>query len=197
MHLENEQAGDREDQCGAREDVDEPAPRGTGVAAPVEVVEVGEPAAVGALVLDLAVGQAQAQPGVAARAGEREINFVVRPLGLAARGTDVPVLLHPGLQFGGQGRLSLEGLGGWQLLFELRAQDFIDRTAQLRDGRPGLDLPRVIEREARDAEQDHANQADRRAHPMPFVQGLEPVGSSAGVGAGGSHHRRRGFYPCK
>ena len=190
MHLENEQAGDREDQCGAREDVDEPAPRGTGVAALVEVVEVGEPAAVGALVFDFAVGQAQAQPGVATGAGQREIDFVVGPLGFPAGGGDVPVLLHPGLEFGRQGGFALEGLGCGQLLFEPGAQRFVDRAVQPGDGRPGLDLAGVVEGESRHAEQDHPDETDGRTDPMPFVQGLEPIGASAVVGAGGGSHRK-------
>jgi hypothetical protein len=36
----------------------------------------------------------------------------------------------------------------------------------------------VIEREARDAEQKHADQAHGSAHPMPLMQMLQPKGSA-------------------
>jgi hypothetical protein len=47
MHLQQHQPGQRKDQTGGGEDVQEPAPGQAGVAAFVQIVQVRDPAAVG------------------------------------------------------------------------------------------------------------------------------------------------------
>ena len=54
MQLQQQQSGNRENETGEREHVDEPGPCRSGVAPLVQIVEPGDPAAVGALVFDRA-----------------------------------------------------------------------------------------------------------------------------------------------
>jgi hypothetical protein len=56
---------------------------------------------------------------------------------------------------------------------------------------PVTEKTSVVEREARDAEQDHPDETDGGTDPMPLVEGLEPVGAAAVVGTGGGSHRKR------
>src|SRR5690606_26537327 len=92
VQLQQEQAGDGEHHAGDGEDVDEPAPGGPGVASLVQVVEVGDGAARGALELDLAAAPVDAQPGVASGAGQRQVDLPAGPLGLlpADRRVELP-----------------------------------------------------------------------------------------------------------
>src|SRR3546814_1258120 len=83
MKLEQEQAGDREDEAGEGEDVDEQAPRAARVAALVEIIEVGNPAAAGDFARRLAGREINRDPRVTAGARRGEIDLVRRPFGLA------------------------------------------------------------------------------------------------------------------
>src|SRR3546814_12518890 len=65
--------------------VQEPAPGGARMAALVQVVQVGNPAAVGAFVFDGAIGQVDRQPGVAAGPRQRHIALGGRPFGSGVR----------------------------------------------------------------------------------------------------------------
>ncbi len=60
---------------------------GAGVASLVQIVQVRQPTAIRELVRDLAVFQIYRQPGVAAGARQRHVDFVVRPFGLAIGGS--------------------------------------------------------------------------------------------------------------
>src|SRR5690606_34935073 len=70
------EARDGEDDAGDGEDVDEPEPDRAGVAALVQVVEVGDGAARGALMRRFTRGAVDGQPAVAARLGQGDIDFV-------------------------------------------------------------------------------------------------------------------------
>src|SRR5690606_21138472 len=101
VQLQQEQTGDGEHHAGQGEDVDEPAPGRTGVAALVQVVEVGDGAARGALVLDLAAGAVDAQPGIAPRTWRREIDPALRPLRWLAADRGVECIRQPRSDRGG------------------------------------------------------------------------------------------------
>src|SRR3546814_4089742 len=73
MKLEQEQAGDREDEASEGEDVDEQAPSAARIAALVEIVEVGNPAAAGDFARCLAGREIDCDPRVAAGARRGEI----------------------------------------------------------------------------------------------------------------------------
>src|SRR3546814_11402720 len=72
MKLEQHETGQREDEAGEGEDVDEPAPRGARVAALMKVVEIGTPAAVGDLARHRPDRTVDRHPGLAARARSPE-----------------------------------------------------------------------------------------------------------------------------
>ena len=71
MHLQQEQAGDAEDEAGDREHVDEPSPGRTGIATLVQVVEVRDPATVGGFRFDRAVAEVDGDPAIAAGTRQR------------------------------------------------------------------------------------------------------------------------------
>src|SRR3546814_18013133 len=93
MKLEQHENGQREDEAGEGEDVDEPAPRGARVAALMKVVEIGNPAAVGDLARHRAGRTVDRHPGIAAGARSGQINLVRRPFGLA-RSLDREMILE-------------------------------------------------------------------------------------------------------
>ena len=72
-----------EQQAGAGKDIDKPVPRRSGIAALVDVIQPGDPATVGVFILHRTAGRIDAHPGIAARLGQRQIDFVGRPLGAA------------------------------------------------------------------------------------------------------------------
>src|SRR3546814_5809420 len=82
MKLEQEQAGDREDEASEGEDVDEQAPSAARIAALVEIVEAGNPAAAGDFARCLAGREIDCDPRVAAGARRGEIDLARRPFGL-------------------------------------------------------------------------------------------------------------------
>src|SRR5690606_15811880 len=66
LPVQQQQPGQREQHGYTGEDVDEPAPCGTGVTSLVQVIGVGNPATIGAFVEYLTGMQIDRQPGVAA-----------------------------------------------------------------------------------------------------------------------------------
>src|SRR3546814_3427549 len=74
MKLEQEQAGDREDEAGEGEDIDEQAPSAARIATLVEIVEVGNPAAAGDFARRFAGREIDRDPRVTAgaRRGDRK-----------------------------------------------------------------------------------------------------------------------------
>ena len=106
MQLQQHQSGDAEDHAADGEDVEEQTPGRPGVATLVQVVEVGDRAAAGALVDDCAVAGVEGHPAVAARAGQRDVGFRVRPLDGGGLGRlDAHFLGQPGPDRIGQGAL--------------------------------------------------------------------------------------------
>ena len=86
VQFQQHQTGQRKDQTGHGEHVQEPAPGQAGIAALVQVVQVRDPAPVGAFVFDVAAGQVDRQPGVAAGARQRQVDFIGGPFGRLAGG---------------------------------------------------------------------------------------------------------------
>jgi hypothetical protein len=80
MELQQEQAGDGENDARDREHIDEPEPGVAAVPAFVEIVEIGDPAAIGVFRGDGAGRAIDADPGIAPRAGQRDIDFFFGPL---------------------------------------------------------------------------------------------------------------------
>src|SRR3546814_1369937 len=76
MKLEQEQAGDREDEAGEGEDIDEQAPSAARIATLVEIVEVGNPAAAGDFARRFAGREIDRDPRVTAGARRGEIDLV-------------------------------------------------------------------------------------------------------------------------
>ncbi|MDT4885673.1 hypothetical protein FQZ97_1219290 [compost metagenome] len=68
----------------------------------MQVVEVGDPAAVGGLVLQCAGLDIQAQPGIATGAGQADIQLGVRPFGGAAVQAQRQLVFQPLAQGQGQ-----------------------------------------------------------------------------------------------
>ena len=75
VHFHDEQAGDGKHERGDGKEVDEPAPGRAHMTALVQVVEPGNPAAVGEFIFNIAGFQVQPQPGVAAGAQQRDIDL--------------------------------------------------------------------------------------------------------------------------
>ncbi|KAG0766983.1 hypothetical protein G6F22_017726 [Rhizopus arrhizus] len=148
MQVQQEQAGDAEHQAGHGEQVQEPAPRRAGIAALVQVVEVGHRAA----------------RGIAAGARQRQVDLLGRPLGRASANGDAQLGVQPLPGRARDRRVTV--LARAQLAQQL-ARQF--QVLVLHLGL-GLDLRRMVEGQAGHREQQHADQAHRRADPVPLVQ---------------------------
>jgi hypothetical protein len=130
----------------------------------VQVVEVREPAAVGGFGFRHERGSVDRDPGIAARAGRREIQLLVRPLGGRVAEIDVELLLEPGLQRRRQGCLHVGA----------REQSPLGQPERRFAGRHhgrGAESRGVIERDARHREQDQRGKTNRGADPVPEVHG--------------------------
>src|SRR3546814_14895628 len=95
MALQEQQAGEAEHHTGNGEQIDEPAPGFAAVTALVQVVEVGDPAALGRLVFQLAAFQAKTQPGIAARTWQGDVEFAIEPLAFATGQLPLQALFPP------------------------------------------------------------------------------------------------------
>ena len=102
VKLEQEEAGYRENQARGREHIDEQAPYGARVAPLVQIVEIGDPAAVGDFAGRFAGCAVDRDPRIAARTRRREIGLVGRPFGVGG-GADGKMILHPRRDGGGKG----------------------------------------------------------------------------------------------
>src|SRR5690606_14980972 len=163
VHLQEQQPGDAEDETGSGESVDEDAPNRAGMAAFVQVVEIRDPAAIGALVLELAGCQIDAEPSIAARTWHGDVELVLGPLELAILNTFVEPVVKP------------HGYGGSELRLAVALEERCQQRRRQRVVDPddlGLrfDLTGMVQRDARDAEEQHAHQADGGADPMPLMK---------------------------
>jgi hypothetical protein len=134
----------------------------------VQVVEIGDPAAIGALVLDLAGGAVDAQPGVGAGCRQREIHLFRRPFAGSSAQVDAQLRIQPVLHARRQRRLAFPALA--QCREHLRRQ----RGVLLYDDGLGFDRTRMVQRDAGDREQQHRRQRRSGADPVPLVQGAQP-----------------------
>ena len=80
--MQQQQAGEGEQETGDGKDVDEPFPRGPGVAPLVQIIEVADPATAGRFARYFPVMPIDRSPPVAAGTGQRQIDFVGRPFRL-------------------------------------------------------------------------------------------------------------------
>ena len=102
MHLQNQQPGDTEHQAANRKYINEQTPGAAGIAALVQVVQIGNPASVGALVFHGTVLEIHPQPGIATGTRHGDIGLVLAPLHGKALGADPDLLGQPAVNIGGQ-----------------------------------------------------------------------------------------------
>ncbi len=188
VQLQEDQPGDREHQAGQGKHVDEPAPRRPGVAALVEIVGIGDPAAVGAFRRHLARCRVHAQPAVAAGSRQRQVDFLRCPLRFAQARAHAHAQAQEFAQRHRQRcRSGLRLRKRRQLGAQRLGQGIVLRH---RHGR-GRNLRGVVEGDARHREQQQSRQAQRRADPVPQVQRAQPPGALAGGARYGRSGRRR------
>ena len=135
----------------------------------MQVVEVGNPAAVGLFVFHLTIAKVDAQPGVATRTRQGNIQLVIRPLALLMTDAHRHLLIEPALQH--QGHTVFSGM-----FFCLHKGQYVGGNLRrlIDDMRMRFNLRRVIEGDAGGRKEQHGNQASRRADPVPLMQLLQP-----------------------
>jgi len=153
VDIEQAQAGEGKDHASDREDIHVPAPRGAGVAAFVQVVEVGDPATAGDFVHDVAGLAVDSHPRVAARAGEVDIDFFGRPLKGASADIDAELLVEPVTERCGERFFHVVAL--LVAVRDCREEFRGNRRSALSDLRLGGDLVGVVERHAGEGEDEH------------------------------------------
>ena len=164
MQMQQEQAGDAEHQRRHGEDVQEPAPGCAAVAAFVQVVEVGNPAAIGAFEFNRATGTINAEPGIRTGTRHGQVDFLFRPFRRSRANGNTELVAQPVCRGRRQGRVAFIALA--QALQQFRRQ-FRGQVDHLRFG---LDTRGVVEGDAGGGKQQHADQAHRRTDPVPLVQ---------------------------
>ena len=163
--------GDAEDDARHGKNIDEPSPGRAGVATLVQVVQVGNRAALGKLVHHFARLAVDAQPCIAAGPRQAQVDLEFRPLRGLPRHRNAQLPAQPLRHLVRQGHL-LVGLAllrreaGAQIV---RQDQFPFRHLRLRP-----DLARMVERDPGDREEQHRRQTDRAADPMPQVELLRP-----------------------
>lgn len=144
----------------------------------VQVVQERDPTPVGILKNQFSGIQIDAQPGVPSGAGHGQIHFTITPIGAAASGANRRI---PGQPI--HHRLRQHSLGRIIRICHYRPgrRQHVIRHRLFEGGerRRGFDLPGMVQSDSRQRESQHADQADRRAHPVPLPDRSQPVHASS------------------
>lgn len=175
VHPQQDESCEDENHRSGHENVDEPFPDGACVPPFVQIVEIGDPAAIGQFIDQRAGFPVNRQPGIPAGARHGQISFGRGPFRLARGHIDVQpignILTH---RIGDGGRVTIGK-------HPQRRQQGAVQLAGLFDGdRAAFNLAGVVQREAGDGKHQQRHQRYGRTDPVPAVKLAHPIAALAG-----------------
>jgi hypothetical protein len=155
----------------------------TSIAAFMQIIKPGNPTAIGCFIDNRAAHPVKRDPAVTARLWQSDVNFILAPFNRPAAQININLRPRPVIERVGQRNI----IAAFYIshLFQQRGGQFFLDSLHLRRGFYGSGM---IEGDASDRKEQHTDQANRTAHPMPGMKLLHPKGRNAllALGAGGS-----------
>ena len=117
----------------------------------MQIVQIGDPAAIRAFVFNVAAGEVDRQPGIPSWAGQGKVGLVVGSFCFSTPGVDIEFVGKPLIDGRGQCGIS----GSFRRAQGLRQQVLRQARLACRNLGLGFNVRHVVERQSCDGEQQH------------------------------------------